>query len=197
MLYTTHMHTLIVTAHPSAKGFTHQIAQAYRETKEGSGHEVTTLDLYTPAHSGEFLRFASLEELHERNKKQTEIQKMIKLADEVVFVFPTWWYDVPAVLKNMIDVHFTSGFAFNYSSRGITGLLTGKRYKVFTTSAAPGWVYTLGLIPHCRSFMRSLKDCGFRRTEYVVFGGRRSNGQEQALEDKWLKRVRESANRPA
>ena len=40
------MHSLIITAHPSSKGFTHAIAQKYRETKEKNDHTVEILDLY-------------------------------------------------------------------------------------------------------------------------------------------------------
>lgn len=192
-LESTYMHTAIFIAHPSPTGFSHQVAATYKAAKESQGHEVTIVDLYSPTFAQDFLKFSLIEELRERSKKQTEIQKVIKLADELVFAFPTWWYDVPAVLKNMIDCHFTAGFAFNYSSRGITGLLNGKKYKVFTTSAAPGFAYKFGMLPHSKSFRRSLKDCGIAEASFTVFGGRRSNGQEQEMEQKWLEQVRASA----
>jgi len=41
------MHSLIITAHPSSHGFTHAIAQKYRETKEKNAHTVEVLNLYT------------------------------------------------------------------------------------------------------------------------------------------------------
>lgn len=185
------MNTLIITAHPSTKGFTHKIATAYREVKEGAGHEVHTLDLYNPSTTCDFLRYETREDQEERKKKQTEIQKLIKLADEIVLVFPTWWYEAPAILKNMIDSQFTGGFAFNYSSKGITGLLINKTYKIFTTSAAPAWVYKLRMMPHCVSLKYSMKSCGVTLVENTIFGGR--NGDNAAQEAKWLERVRASA----
>ena len=39
------MNTLIVTAHPSPEGHTHQIAAAYREAREKRGDHVESLDL--------------------------------------------------------------------------------------------------------------------------------------------------------
>lgn len=185
------MNTLIITAHPSTKGFTHKIATAYREVKEGAGHEVHTIDLYNPAYTCDFLRYETREDLDERKKKQTEVQKLIKLADEIVLVFPTWWYEAPAVLKNMFDCHFTAGFAFNYSSKGITGLLVNKTYKIFSTAGGPGWVYKLGIMPHSKSLKYTMKSCGIKLVENTIFGGR--NGEDPATEAKWLDRVRASA----
>jgi NAD(P)H dehydrogenase (quinone) len=41
------MHSLIITAHPSSQGFTHAIAETYKEAKEKNGHTVEILNLYT------------------------------------------------------------------------------------------------------------------------------------------------------
>lgn len=172
------MHSLIITAHPSPNGLTHRLAAAYKEEREKAGHEATLVDLYASPWREEFLSFATMEDVTERQKRMTELQKLIKLAHEIVFVFPTWWYDVPAILKNLLDQQFTSGFAFRYSKRGITGLLTDKTYKVFSTSAGPGWVYRFGICPHAKSFNFALKECGLKREQYEVFGNRRSDGSE-------------------
>ena len=49
----------------------------------------------------------------------------IKEADEIVFCFPVWWGDAPAILKNWLDYNFTSGFAFKYDPIGVIKLLKG------------------------------------------------------------------------
>ena len=39
-------HVLIITAHPSSKGFTHKIAESFKTGAEASGKTVEILDLY-------------------------------------------------------------------------------------------------------------------------------------------------------
>lgn len=55
-------------------------------------------------------------------------------ADELVFVFPIWWGDAPAILKNFIDCNFHSGFAFRYENGRPIGLLKGKSARIIATS---------------------------------------------------------------
>ena len=45
------------------------------------------------------------------------IQSKIKKSDTLIFIYPVWWYSVPAVLKGFIDRVFTSGFAFKFSKK--------------------------------------------------------------------------------
>ncbi len=60
------MKTLIITAHPSSKGFTHAIAQALKEERESKGAHVEIIDLYRTDLKQDFLRF---EEAREMNGK--------------------------------------------------------------------------------------------------------------------------------
>ena len=46
--------------------------------------------------------------------EQIAIQEKITTADELVFVFPIWWVNMPAILKNFFDTILTGGFAFQY-----------------------------------------------------------------------------------
>jgi len=36
------------------------------------------------------------------------MQEQITWADELVFVYPIWWYDAPAILKNWFDVNMSA-----------------------------------------------------------------------------------------
>lgn len=72
------------------------------------------------------------------SETQKIIQDKISRADEIVFIFPTWWVNVPAILKNFFDNIFTSGFAYRYNKGSMfpEKLLTGKTVRVFTTCDA-------------------------------------------------------------
>jgi NAD(P)H-dependent FMN reductase len=62
-------------------------------------------------------------------------QRLIQWADHLVFVYPTWWGTVPALLKGFLDRVLTAGFAFN-EIKGGTGyepLLKGRSARLITT----------------------------------------------------------------
>ncbi len=108
------MHSLIITAHPSSHGFTHAIAAKYRETKEKKGHTVELLDLYTTDLAIGFFHYEEKADMKQSDPIRDTLQAKIKAADELVLVFPIWWVNVPAIMKNFFDTVLTSGFAYQY-----------------------------------------------------------------------------------
>lgn len=128
------MHSLIIKAHPRPSGFTHRIAEAYSKQQKALGNTVEILDLCLPENRQDYPVF--IDENHFLEDASTKrMQAMITGADELVFVFPVWWFDCPAVMKNWVDRNFTSGFAFRYNPDGkVDKLLSGKNAKVFATA---------------------------------------------------------------
>ena len=80
------MHTLIITAHPSSKGFTHKIAAAYERGMRSKGATVEILDLYKSPLRQDFFAFENPREPQTGNEQRTEIQQKITDADRLVFV---------------------------------------------------------------------------------------------------------------
>ena len=105
------MHTLIVTAHPSSKGFTHSIANSFAKGLEASNNTFEILDLYKTELQQSFLSFENIRELP-LDENKIMIQSKITLADELIFVHPIWWGGMPAILKNFIDLNITPGFGY-------------------------------------------------------------------------------------
>ena len=71
-------------------------------------------------------------------------QLMLNSTKELIFIFPIWWYDVPAILKGFIDKVMLKGFAYEESTTGIRGRLNHiKRTAVITTSESPTWYLKL------------------------------------------------------
>lgn len=142
------MHTLIIKAHPRADGFTHRIALAYKSKMEKSGQSTTILDLCEKENFQDYVTFVDTNRITEDDTTK-RMQKLISEADEIVWIFPVWWFDAPAVMKNFWDRNFTSGFAFRYKPNGkVDKLLTGKTTKVFATAGGPGFIigFFMGLI---------------------------------------------------
>jgi NAD(P)H dehydrogenase (quinone) len=176
------MNTLIITAHPSSKGFTHEIANTYKENSELEGRQVELIDLYNTDLKQDFLRFENMRDFGKDETTQ-KIQLKIDWAEELVFIFPVWWTDAPAIMKNFIDCNFTTGFAFKYENGKPIGLLGGKTARIYATSGAPSLVYTLFPISYRLLWgMLRLGFCGINTTSIKVFDKMQTRSEDDKKE---------------
>ena len=70
----------------------------------------------------------------------------LKAADGLVFVFPQWWFGMPAILKGFVDRVFVPGVAFDPDPAGgrlIPRLDDIKTFDVVTTTGSPWWIVEL------------------------------------------------------
>lgn len=107
------MKKLIITAHPNPEGFTHKIARRFIAAAQKAGHECFLMNLYDAERTQDYLMLDHMNKAIPDNKREL-IQQKITRADEIVFIFPLWNFDAPAILKNWVDVNFSSGFAYRY-----------------------------------------------------------------------------------
>jgi NAD(P)H dehydrogenase (quinone) len=106
------MKVLVVFAHPTKNSFCGSILAAVLEELTTQGHEAKLLDLYTE-------RFNPVLSETEWQCYETsitsEIQqyaKQIHDADGLIWVFPTWNYGLPAILKGYVDRVWKPNVAF-------------------------------------------------------------------------------------
>jgi NAD(P)H dehydrogenase (quinone) len=137
------MHTLIIKAHPSSKGFTHIIANKYQEARIKAGHTCEVIDLYKEPRQDYLVYENKHEERVDQIALRDVMQARITKADELVFVHPMWWGVMPAILKNWLDVNLSSGFSHRYENHKPVPMLTGKTGRVFITSDAPAFIYSI------------------------------------------------------
>ncbi len=169
--------TLIITAHPSSKGFVHRITEHYVQAIKKKGESCKILNLYAPENKQSFLQFETEKEWP--GEKLKEMQQKIADADELVLSFPVWWGDAPAVMKNWLDYNFTAGFAYKYTAKGVNKLLTGKTAKILATSDAPGIAYSFFLAPMRLTWSKMRLDfCGIKVTDFKVYGKMRKRNEE-------------------
>lgn len=97
-------------------------------------------------------------------------QDILDDSQELIFIFPIWWYNLPAILKGFIDKVMLKGFAY---SKTKSGLLIGslghiKRTTVVTTSEAPTWYLKVIGNPIKRVFTGStLKQVGLKKISWL------------------------------
>ena len=105
------------------------------EKLKANNHEVALRDLYAEDFSpvlsdADFYQFS-------QGQVPDEViteQEYIANADILVFIYPIWWFQMPAMLKGYIDRVFSKGFAYDYTSNGIVGLFKDKRCVIINTT---------------------------------------------------------------
>ena len=129
------MKVLIVFTHPNPNSFNHALLENITAGLEESGHEVRIKDLYqenfNPILSGDDLAVLQTGKIPENIAKE---QEQLLWADGLVFIYPLWWFDRPAMLKGWFDIVLTNGLAFEYSSEGVKGLLKHQKALVIITA---------------------------------------------------------------
>lgn len=139
-----HRNALVVHAHSELDSFVTAMRDAVAGRLESSGYEIAHSDLYamdwnpvlSPRDFGErgdtsHLTYA-LEQRHNFKSGTLapdilrEIEK-VQAADLVVFTFPLFWFQVPAILKGWIDRVFISGPFYGGKSIYGRGGMVGKQ----------------------------------------------------------------------
>ncbi len=177
---------LIILAHPSKDSFTWKIAKNIQEKYP----DAFTMDLYDERWRQSFLEFHDVKKDWPCDEKIKKIQEKISWANELIFVYPVWWYSQPAILKNFIDINFSNGFAFKYSEKGTPqGLLKKKNARVFMTADSPRLIIWFYLISMRLIFaISTLKFCGLKIKNFTIFSDmvKKRNDSDR---EKMLKKV--------
>ncbi|WP_275002995.1 NAD(P)H-dependent oxidoreductase [Promicromonospora iranensis] len=154
------MYALVVTAHPSPRSLTAELARVAGAALDGSGWSVEESDLYAmgwdPAvrledfgdvvDGGETVTLRS-RRAYDVGALAPEIvteQDKVRRADLLVLLFPMWWHGMPAILKGWFDRVFVNGFAFGLQDdAGLPrkygdGGLVGRRMLTVVTAGDRG-----------------------------------------------------------
>ncbi|MBD2867342.1 NAD(P)H-dependent oxidoreductase [Paenibacillus arenilitoris] len=153
---------LVINGHPDPQSYCAVLAAAYIEGAAGSGAVVRELRLsessFEPNLKYGYRQRTELEE------ELIEAQKLIRWAEHIVFVYPTWWGAMPAILKGFIDRVFLPGFAFKYREDSVywDKLLKGKSARLIVTMDTPSWYnrWIYGHAGHKVMKRNILKFCG-------------------------------------
>lgn len=183
-------------AHPRADSYTRAVADAAIDGLRTGGHAVEVLDLYAagfrPAMSIEERRaYPTAEPLVE---EQTRAHAdLVRWCDAMVFVYPTWWSGLPAILRGWLERVLVSGVAFRFHER--TGKvrpgLATMRFVVGISTYGSPWGYVKAVNDNGRRVLhRALRmSCG-RRTRRVWLGLYAIDSSSPATRAEFLDRVR-------
>ena len=168
------MRVLIVLAHPKRESFNAALCTRLREGLLEAGHEVDVADLYAEGFDP-LLRGSELDTLGS-NRPLPDVaayQERLLKAQALAFIFPLWWFGIPAILKGFIERVFQEEFAFRFASTaGVQGLLKHRKALILCTTGASKHVYRfLRFEPPLKKIFGewTLKSCGIRNVRHVVF----------------------------
>src|SRR5262245_4209868 len=166
------MRFLVIYAHPAADSFGSALHDGVVEALRGAGHEVDDADLYLERFEPA-LTVAELRDYYQRLTLGTDVLRHIerlRRSDGLVFVFPTWWYSMPAVLKGYFDRVWLPGVAFDLvDGRTCPRLQHIVRFAVVTTYGSPWWQnkFLVG-DPNRKLFMKGIRHL-FARNAHAIW----------------------------
>ena len=112
---------LIVTAHPVDNSLSHSLAARIAGKLREQGTQVEIADLHAEGFNPAMTR-ADLDLYHgDPNALPDDIlreQQRVERADMLVFVFPVYWWSVPALLKGWFDRVLTLNWAYKVADDG-------------------------------------------------------------------------------
>lgn len=181
---------LVILGHPSAGSLCAGLAQSYIDGARAAGAETRLLALGQLAFDPRLHAGYQGEQPLEPDLRAAQAQ--ITWAEHLVWVYPTWWGAMPALLKGFIDRVFLPGFAFKYrqGSSLWDKLLAGRSAELLVTMDSPPWYYrwVQHMPGHHQMKKTILEFSGIQPVRVHGFGPVR--GADSARRARWLARVR-------
>ena len=169
------MHATVLLAHPDPNSFTHAVAERAVTGLVSAGWIVDLVDLHALDYPGaisaaEWQAYATNDPI--RDDLVRSHADLVRRTDALVFVYPTWWSSVPAVLKSWMERTLVPGVAFSLEgpkNRLVPRLANLRHVIGIATYGSPWWyvklvndagrrtiIRTIGLLTRGRSAHRWL-----------------------------------------
>lgn len=180
---------LLIDAHPDPDParFVHALATAYELAARNAGHSTRRIDLSVL--SFETIRTRDQWESSHVPTDIEDAQGAIGWADHIVFFYPLWLGDMPALLKAFLEQVMRPGFAL----REVKGklpekCLTGRSARLVVTMGMPSLFYRAIFAAHSvKSFERNiLKLSGISPVSHTLIGSVESDAAER---QRWLRHM--------
>ena len=132
---------MIVVGHPVPDTYCEALGEAYRRGAESGGHQahlfvLAKMNFDAVLREG-YRREQPLEPDLERAREA------LRACERLVFVFPLWVGDMPAILKGFIERVLQPDLLAKRAGQGDWRILKGKSARIIMTMGMPGWFYRL------------------------------------------------------
>lgn len=191
------MKILLVYCHPVPESFNRAVLDATLEGLAAAGHTVDLVDLYAEG----FAPVMSADERRTYNEPDATVPadvahhvQRLQSAEGLLFVYPTWWYGQPAMLKGYLDRVFRPGVTFTIPTevQGMRPALDNVRFiGVVTTLGSPRWLWSLVIgAPGRKIILRGIRACCGPRTRTLWLALHRMDTASDRARRRFLARVR-------
>ncbi|MEP7350408.1 MAG: NAD(P)H-dependent oxidoreductase [Sphingorhabdus sp.] len=181
----------IIDAHPDPDParYIHALADAYCAGARNAGHEVSHI----------MLGDINMPILHSRddwmhNDAPEDVkpgQEAMLWADQIVFLYPLWLGDMPALLKAFLEQALRPGVAFQYGEGSTPkAMMKGKSARLVVTMGMPALFYRAYYGAHSvRSFKRNIMGLiGVDPVATSLIGNVEGSAKHR---ERWLARMKE------
>lgn len=188
------MKALVVYSHPVPESFNASMRDHVVSVLQQAGHEVRLIDLYAegfdPAMSADERRG-----YHDVDSNVLPVKvhvEAILWCDMMVFVYPTWWFGLPAMLKGWFDRVWVPHVTFEMPSEH-TGMRPKmqhiRKIAIVTTCGASWFVSKLMGEPGRKTIMRGLRALCAPRCKTLYLAHYRMDSSTQESRDRYVKKV--------
>lgn len=133
------MRTTIVFAHPRRDSLNGAILDKVTNKRKGEGDKIILIDLYKdgfdPVMSEKDLS------LYSQGKSSDPMvvlyNAILDNTEKIFFLFPIWWYDMPAILRGFFDKVMLQNSAYIEDEKGLHPIRNIQNTVIITTSAEP------------------------------------------------------------
>lgn len=189
------MRVLVVFCHPCKESFNAAVCREVVGTLCANGHEVRLTDLYDrgfdPVMSAEERRGYHMPEENTRPVKDDLAD--IKWCEALVFVYPTWWFGPPAMLKGWLERVWVPHETFVMPTSG-QGMLPNMqhihRIGIVTTCGASWLVSKLVGEPGRKIILRGIRILAHRRCKTMYLAHFKMDSSTAETRARYLVRVR-------
>jgi len=120
------MHVYVVFAHPKRASFTGKVLEAFLAGLREAGHTYDLHDLCAQGFdplldASQFERETAMDEDGALPGDVQREHERLEQSQGLVFLYPLWWSDVPAILKGWFDRVWSYGYAYFYDPEHARG----------------------------------------------------------------------------
>lgn len=109
------MNVLTVVSHPRLQSLTFAVADRFTQGLIDAGHQTELLDLHRSGFNPVLWETDESDWLSDQKSYSLEVEvemERMRNHDALAYIFPVWWYNLPAMLKGYIDRVWNNGFAY-------------------------------------------------------------------------------------
>lgn len=128
------------------------VISAHQDLKQSNSNQTILKEL--EAHFGNEISVRRLSDLYPDFKINVSAeQEALVKADVIVFQYPTYWFNMPAILKKWLDDVWLYGFAYGEGGNQ----LKGKKALLSITTGSVSETYNGVIVPTIEDFSKVLK----------------------------------------